>query len=102
MPSGCARRSNDHTPSSRRARAHQHRPGSVPAAAGSASATAAPASSTGAASTAPPPVLPTIYLEDGQLPRLVTEIEKALVAAKAPIFSRTGMLVEPVKEAWLA
>src|SRR5262245_9104787 len=78
------------------------RPGSVPAAAGSASATAAPASSTGAASTAPPPVLPTIYLEDGQLPRVVTEIEKAIVAAKAPIFSRTGMLVEPVKEAWLA
>ena len=77
-------------------------PGSVPAAAGSASATAAPASSTGAASTAPPQVLPTIYLEDGQLPRAVTEIEKALVAAEAPIFSRAGMLVEPIKETRLA
>src|SRR5262249_18336006 len=74
-------------------------PGLVPAAAGSASAAAAPASSTTrAASTAPPPVLPTIYLEDGQLPRVVAEIEKALVAAKAPIFSRAGMLDEPVKE----
>ena len=77
-------------------------PGAGPTAAGPASTTAAPASSTGAASTAPPPVLPTIYLEDGHLPRVVTEIEKALVAAEAPIFSRTGMLVEPVKEAWLA
>src|SRR5262249_31752222 len=48
------------------------------------------------------PVLPTIYLEDGHLPRVVAEIEKALVASEAPIFSRTGMLVEPVKEAWLA
>ena len=77
-------------------------PGAGPTAAGPASTTAAPASSTGAASTAPPPVLPTIYLEDGHLPRVVAEIEKALVAAEAPIFSRTGMLVEPVKEAWLA
>src|SRR5262245_22114825 len=77
-------------------------PGLGPTGAGSASTTAAPASSAGAASSASPPVLPTIYLEDGQLPRVVSEIEKALVAAKAPIFSRTGMLVEPVKESWLA
>src|SRR5262249_26116441 len=73
-----------------------------PATAGTTTASAGPAGGTGTTSTTPPPVLPTIYLEDGQLPRVVTEVEKALIAANTPMSPRAGMLVEPVKEARLA
>jgi hypothetical protein len=68
--------------------------GSAPGGSGPATAGPAPAATASA--------LPTIYLEDGQLPRAVIETENALRAAGTPIFARTGMLVEPVSEAWLA
>jgi Bifunctional DNA primase/polymerase, N-terminal len=41
---------------------------------------------------------PTIQVVAGQLPRLINEIEDALLASGAPIFCRAGMLVEPVTE----
>jgi len=41
---------------------------------------------------------PVIRLADGELLRILTEIEDALLAAAAPVFSRAGMLVEPVAE----
>jgi hypothetical protein len=45
-----------------------------------------------------PHVLPTIQLRSGQLPRAVTEIEQALLAAGVDVFSRAGSLVYPVGE----
>src|SRR5262249_26477636 len=41
---------------------------------------------------------PTIQLADGELLRILTEIEDALLASGAPVFSRAGRLVEPVAE----
>jgi hypothetical protein len=41
---------------------------------------------------------PTIKLEDGELLRILTETEDALLASCLPVFSRAGMLVEPVTE----
>src|SRR5215472_9095936 len=41
---------------------------------------------------------PTIQLADGELLRILGEIEDALLAAYAPVFSRAGLLVEPVTE----
>ncbi len=41
---------------------------------------------------------PTIKLEDGELLRILAEIEDALLASCAPVFSRAGMLVEPITE----
>src|SRR5262249_51243731 len=41
---------------------------------------------------------PTIQLADGELLRILTEIEDALLASNAPVFSRAGRLVEPVAE----
>jgi Bifunctional DNA primase/polymerase, N-terminal len=41
---------------------------------------------------------PTIRLMDGQLLRVLGETEDALLASGLPIFSRAGMLVEPVAE----
>jgi hypothetical protein len=41
---------------------------------------------------------PTIKLEDGELPRILTEAEEALLASCAPVFSRAGTLVEPITE----
>jgi hypothetical protein len=48
----------------------------------------------------PPPqgARPTIQLMDGQLLRILSETEDALLASGLPIFSRAGMLVEPVAE----
>jgi hypothetical protein len=48
----------------------------------------------------PPPqgVRPTIQVMDGQLLRILGETEDALLASGLPIFSRAGMLVEPVAE----
>jgi putative DNA primase/helicase len=43
-------------------------------------------------------VLPTIRLRDGQLPRIVEETERALIASGMPIFTRAGALVCPVIE----
>jgi hypothetical protein len=45
---------------------------------------------------------PTIQVIAGQLPRLVGEVEDALLASGAPVFSRAGRLVEPVIEEMLA
>jgi hypothetical protein len=41
---------------------------------------------------------PTIQIMDGQLLRILGETEDALLASGLPIFSRAGMLVEPVVE----
>jgi Bifunctional DNA primase/polymerase, N-terminal len=49
-----------------------------------------PASQTGAR--------PTIQLADGELLRILTEIEDALLESGLPVFSRAGRLVEPVAE----
>src|SRR5262249_3659583 len=48
----------------------------------------------------PPPqgVRPTIQIMDGQLLRILRETEDALLASGLPVFSRAGMLVEPVAE----
>jgi len=43
-------------------------------------------------------VRPTIQLADGELLRILTETEDALLAWGAPVFSRAGRLVEPVAE----
>src|SRR3974377_1466692 len=52
----------------------------------------------------PPPqgVRPTIQVMDGQLLRILGETEDALLASGLPIFSRAGMLVEPVAESMSA
>jgi bifunctional DNA primase/polymerase-like protein len=47
-------------------------------------------------------VRPTIDLMDGQLLRIIGETEEALLASGLPIFSRAGMLVEPVSESMSA
>jgi hypothetical protein len=41
---------------------------------------------------------PTIQVMDGQLLRILSETEDALLASGLPVFSRAGMLVEPVAE----
>jgi putative DNA primase/helicase len=41
---------------------------------------------------------PTIQLADGELLRILGEIEDALLASGLPVFSRAGRLVEPVAE----
>jgi Bifunctional DNA primase/polymerase, N-terminal len=48
----------------------------------------------------PPPQggRPVIQLMDGQLLRILSETEDALLASGLPVFSRAGMLVEPVAE----
>ena len=48
----------------------------------------------------PPPqgARPTIQVMDGQLLRILGETEDALLASGLPVFSRAGMLVEPVAE----
>src|SRR6516162_2513388 len=43
-------------------------------------------------------IRPTIQIMDGQLLRILGETEDALLASGLPIFSRAGMLVEPVAE----
>jgi hypothetical protein len=45
---------------------------------------------------------PIIQILAGQLPRIIGEIEDALLASGLPIFSRAGSLVEPVAESVLA
>jgi hypothetical protein len=45
-----------------------------------------------------PGARPTIQLVDGELLRILTETEDALLASYLPVFSRAGMLVEPVVE----
>src|SRR5262249_37236103 len=45
---------------------------------------------------------PTIKIVDGQLLRILGETEDALLASGLPIFSRAGMLVEPVAESMSA
>jgi hypothetical protein len=62
---------------------------------------AAPASQPGAAPGATH-TLPTIRLVNGQLPRAVTETERALLSAGTAIFSRAGTLVYPVAETMTA
>ena len=79
-------------------------PPAAGAAPGSSSASAASASGATAAAGASssPPVLPTIRLVAGQLPRAVEETERALLSSGAPIFKRAGVLVEPVSETMAA
>ena len=43
-------------------------------------------------------IRPTIQIMDGQLLRILGETEDALLASGLPVFSRAGMLVEPVAE----
>jgi hypothetical protein len=43
-------------------------------------------------------IRPTIQIADGELLRILTEIEDALLASGLPVFSRAGLLVEPVTE----
>jgi putative DNA primase/helicase len=43
-------------------------------------------------------IRPTIQIMDGQLLRILEQTEDALLASGLPIFSRAGMLVEPVAE----
>ena len=62
---------------------------------------AAPSSQPGAAPGAAH-ILPTIRLVNGQLPRAVTETERALLSAGTAIFSRVGTLVYPVAETMTA
>src|SRR5262249_50900459 len=45
---------------------------------------------------------PIIQIIAGQLPRILSETEDALLASGLPIFSRAGSLVEPVAETMLA
>jgi hypothetical protein len=45
---------------------------------------------------------PTIRLADGELLRILTEIEDALLTSGSPVFSRAGRLVEPVAESMAA
>jgi Bifunctional DNA primase/polymerase, N-terminal len=45
---------------------------------------------------------PTILLADGELLRILTEIEDALLTSESPVFSRAGRLVEPVAETMAA
>jgi hypothetical protein len=47
-------------------------------------------------------VLPTIRLQDGQLPRAVMETERAMQAAGIEAFARAGSLVYPIAETMLA
>src|SRR5262249_18280816 len=49
-----------------------------------------------------PRTLTTIRVVAGELPRIVSETEQALLAAGAPIFIRAGMLVRPVIEKMMA
>jgi hypothetical protein len=52
------------------------------------------------ASTSPPAVpLPVIQLTPGEIPRIVAEIEAAVLASESPVFSRAGALVRPLSEA---
>jgi len=51
---------------------------------------------------ATPGTLRTIRVVAGELPRIVSEAEQALLAAGAPIFIRAGMLVRPVIEKMMA
>ena len=62
------------------------------------STAAAPAARAAPGAAPAPHVLPTIRLVDGRLPDVVAETERALVASGEPIYSRGGVLVEPVSE----
>jgi hypothetical protein len=73
-----------------------------PSAAAAPAAGAAPGAGAGAGVAPAPHVLPTIRLVDGRLPDVVAETERALVASGEPIYSRGGVLVEPVSETMAA
>src|SRR5262249_38977272 len=45
---------------------------------------------------------PIIQIIDGQLPRILNEIEEALLLSGQPIFSRADSLVDPIAETTLA
>jgi hypothetical protein len=81
--------------------------GTAPAAAaapvgGPASAPGAAPASQPSAVPSPAHTLPTIRIVSGQLPRAVTETERALLSAGTAIFSRAGTLVYPVAETMTA
>jgi hypothetical protein len=71
--------------------------GTAQGATGAQAGTASARAQAGAAA-ATPRVLPTVRLIGGRLPDAVKATERALLASGAPIFSRAGMLVEPVSE----
>jgi hypothetical protein len=78
--------------------------GKVAASAASAAAIG-PATASGSrpgAGAAPYRVIPTIRIVSGKLPEIATEIAHALIASGAPVFARSGALVEPVCEATAA
>src|SRR5262249_60964258 len=66
---------------------------------GAASAPAAPQATAAPAAARAPRVLPPIRLVDGQLPRTVEAIERAMISADMEIFSRASELVYPASEA---
>jgi hypothetical protein len=66
--------------------------------AGAGSGTASPPPQPQAQPQSSPHVLPTIQLRSGQLPRVVEETERALIAGGVEVFSRAGLLVYPVGE----
>jgi hypothetical protein len=61
-----------------------------------------PPTSGGPGASAPAHILPTIRLVDGQLPRAVSETERAMIGSGAAIFARAGYLVYPTIETVMA
>jgi RepB DNA-primase from phage plasmid len=57
-----------------------------------------PGGAPGGAQPAPPPVLPTILLQSGQMLRAAAETERAMLAAGIEVYARAGMLTYPVVE----
>jgi hypothetical protein len=75
--------------------------GTVPAAGAAPAAGTSPLGVAGpapGASAAPHHVIPTIRIVAGKLPEIAAQITRALIANGAPIFVRSGTLVEPVTE----
>jgi len=57
---------------------------------------------TPAPSPTPTPALPVIRLIEGELPRVVSEAEDALLAAKKHIYQRSGLVMRPTKQRFSA
>jgi hypothetical protein len=72
--------------------------GAAPAASTSPAGMGAAGTASSAPASAPHHVIPTIRLSPGNLPEIAAQIARALIANGAPIFVRSGTLVEPVTE----
>jgi RepB DNA-primase N-terminal domain len=81
---------------------HKAVSGAVLMAAGTTGASPGGASAASAAAAAAIRVLPTIRLIDGQLPRVVSATEHAMIAAGLEIYTRAGALVYPASETRVA